>query len=63
MEENRIGVPTLAKRITDANPEQEIQITTLQRFLTGHARTNEDSVGAIPSLRRQLCVMEAGLAK
>jgi hypothetical protein len=42
--ENRIGVPTLAKRIRDANPEHEIQITTLQRFLTGHARTNEDYV-------------------
>ena len=34
MEENRIGVPTLAKRITDTNLEHEIQITTLQRFLT-----------------------------
>ena len=38
MEENRIGVPALAKRITDANPEHEIQITTLQHFLTGNAQ-------------------------
>jgi hypothetical protein len=35
MEKNQIGVPTLAKQITDANPEHEIQVTTLQRFLTG----------------------------
>ena len=41
MEENRIGVPTLAKQITDANPEHEIQITTLQNFLTGHAQTDD----------------------
>jgi hypothetical protein len=44
MEENRIGVPTLAKRITDANPEHENQIATLQRFLTGHARPNDHYV-------------------
>ena len=41
MEENRIGLPTLAKRITDVNPEHEIQITTLQRFLAGHVRTDD----------------------
>jgi len=41
MEENRIGVPALAKRITDTNPEHEIQITTLQRFLTGDAQTDD----------------------
>jgi hypothetical protein len=41
MEENRIGLPTLAKRITDVNPEHEIQITTLQRFLAGYVRTDD----------------------
>jgi hypothetical protein len=41
MEENRIDVPTLAQRIRDANPEHEIQIRTLQRFLTGRARPND----------------------
>jgi hypothetical protein len=51
MEENRIGLPTLAKRITDANPEHEIQITTLQRFLTAQ------------SLHRRPDATEAGLAK
>jgi hypothetical protein len=35
------GSPALAKRITDTNPEHEIQITTLQNFLTGHAQTDD----------------------
>ena len=44
MEESRIGVPALAKQITDANPEHEIQITTLQRFLTGNAQIDNHYV-------------------
>lgn len=45
MREHRIGVPTLAKRITDASPrKQEIPIKTLQRFLAGHMRTYDSYV-------------------
>lgn len=45
MKKNRIGVPALAKRIQAAHPRgTEIPISTLQRFLDGRMRTNDDAV-------------------
>lgn len=42
---HHIGVPALAERIQAAHPRgTEIPISTLQRFLDGRTRTNEDAV-------------------
>lgn len=45
MRRHRIGVPALAKRVTDVAPrKQEIPIKTLQRFLAGHIWTIDSYV-------------------
>jgi hypothetical protein len=43
---HKIGVPTLAQRVSDANTRKpEVPIKTLQRFLAGEMRTNDGFVG------------------
>ncbi len=45
MEQHGIGVPRLAKRIRDNTPKNPIiPVKTLQRFLAGHIRTNDQYV-------------------
>lgn len=46
MEHHGIGVPRLAKRISESTErDYKIPVKTLQRFLGGHIRTNDQYVG------------------
>jgi hypothetical protein len=67
MKRNRIGAPGLAERIQAAHPRgTEIPISTLQRFLAGRMRTNDDAVrlchGFAESLTASDCIAALGEA-
>lgn len=44
MNKNAIGAPRLAAEISTANPEKDVLLKSLQRFLSDDARTTDEIV-------------------